>query len=86
MIGYSENSKIQYIKDIFNEAYSSPQSVIVIDNLDTIVEYYNCGGTMRMMFSLYNSLKTLLSKKPTKANHKLIIIINADEIDIPIKN
>ena len=86
MIGYSENSKTQYIKDIFNEAYSSPQSVIVIDNMDSIVEYYNNGGTMRMMFSLYNSLKTLLSKKPTKANHKLIIIINADEIEIPIKN
>jgi len=86
MIGYSENSKTQYIKDIFNEAYSSPQSVIVIDNMDTIVEYYNSGGTMRMMFSLYNSLKTLLSKKPTKENHKLVIIINADEVDIPIKN
>jgi vesicle-fusing ATPase len=86
MIGYSENSKTQYIKDIFNEAYSSSQSVIVIDNMDTIVEYYNNNGTMRMMFSLYNSLKTLLSKKPTKANHKLIIIINADEIDIPIKS
>jgi vesicle-fusing ATPase len=85
MIGYSENNKTQYIKDIFNDAYSSPQSVIVIDNLDSIVEYYNGFGTMRMMFSLYNSLKTLLSKKPTKANHKLIIIINADEVEIPIK-
>ncbi len=83
MIGYSENSKTQYIKDIFNEAYSSPQSVIIIDNMDSIVEYYNNGGTMRMMFSLYNSLKTLLSKKPTKANHKLVIIINTDEVDIP---
>ncbi len=86
MIGYSENSKTQYIKDIFNEAYNSPQSVIVIDNLDSIVEYFNMNGTMRMMFSLYNSLKTLMTKKPTKEGHKLLIIINADELCVPIKN
>lgn len=84
MIGYSENHKTQYIKDIFNEAYNSSQSVIVIDNMDTIVEYYNGCGTMRMMFSLYNSLKTLLSKKPLKGDHKLVIIINANEVEIPM--
>jgi vesicle-fusing ATPase len=82
MIGYSENAKTHYIKEIFEQSYVSDIGVIVIDSIDTIVEYYRdtYGGGLRFMSSLYNSIKTLIKKIPTKKNHKLLVIINYDNM------
>ncbi len=82
MVGYSESSKTQYIKEIFEQSYISDIGVIVIDNVDTIIEYYRdtYGGGLRFMSSLYNSIKTLIKKIPTKKNHKLLLIINYDNM------
>jgi hypothetical protein len=82
MIGYSESAKTHYIKEVFEQSYVSDIGVIVIDSIDTIVEYYRdtYGGGLRFMSSLYNSIKTLIKKIPTKKNHKLLVIINYDNM------
>ncbi len=83
MIGFSENDKIFHIKNIFEQAYVSDISVIVIDSVETIVEYYrdSCSGSLRFMSSLYNALKTLIKKIPIKQKHKLLLIINYNDMD-----
>jgi vesicle-fusing ATPase len=78
--GYSEISKNNYIKDIFEQGYLSELSVIVIDSVDTIIEYYRdeITGTLRFMNSVYNVIKTYIKKNPTKQNHKMLVIINME--------
>ena len=81
MIGFSESAKIHYIKEIFEQAYISEIGVIVIDSIETIVEYYrdNISGSLRFLPSLFNSLKTLIRKIPIKKHHKLLLISNYDD-------
>ena len=77
MIGFSETAKIMYIRDVFEQAYNSELSVIIIDNLETILEYYKDEYNMRVMFSLLNSFKTLITKRPRNNQHKLVVILNS---------
>jgi len=37
MVGYNEPSKIQYISKVFNDSYKSPNSIIVIDNIERLL-------------------------------------------------
>lgn len=80
--GYSESSKNDYIKDAFEQAYLSEQSVIVLDGVDTIIEYYRdeITGTLRFMNSVYNVIKTYIRKNPTKSKHKLLVIFNTEQM------
>lgn len=80
--GYSESAKNDYIKDVFEQSYLSELSVIAIDSLDTIIEYYRdeITGTLRFMNSVYNLIKTFIKRIPTKKNHKLLIILNTEQM------
>jgi hypothetical protein len=37
MVGYSELSRIQYISKVFNDSYKSPNSLIVVDNIERLL-------------------------------------------------
>ena len=37
MVGYNESAKIQYISKIFNDSYKSPNSLIVVDNIERLL-------------------------------------------------
>jgi SpoVK/Ycf46/Vps4 family AAA+-type ATPase len=37
MVGFTESSKINHINKIFNDAYKSPLSVIVLDNIERLL-------------------------------------------------
>ena len=37
MVGYNEPSKIQYISKVFNDSYKSPNSLIVVDNIERLL-------------------------------------------------
>lgn len=78
--GFSESAKNCYIKDVFEQGYLSELSVIVIDSIDTIIEYYRdeITGTLRFMNSVYNVIKTFIKKNPTKPKHKMLIILNTE--------
>jgi vesicle-fusing ATPase len=81
--GYSESAKNDYIKDVFEQGYLSELSVIVIDSVDTIIEYYRdeISGTLRFMNSVYSVLKTYIKKNPTKPRHKMLIILNTEDMN-----
>lgn len=37
MVGFSENAKMNQINKIFNDAYKSPMSVIVVDSIERLL-------------------------------------------------
>ena len=80
MVDETENYKKSHIKEIFENAFVTKLSVVVIDEIETIVEYYkdDITSSSRMLYSLYNSIKTMIKKKPMKNDHKVLVIINYD--------
>lgn len=76
MIGYTEIAKVQAVHKIFTDAYKSPLSVIVIDDLELLMEWSPIGP--RYSNALFTALRTLLSKSPPK-NRRLLILGTTSE-------
>ena len=43
MIGFSEGMKMEHMRRIFDDAYKSPLSIILIDNIESIIEWVPIG-------------------------------------------
>ena len=42
-VGYTEGAIVNQIMRVFNDAYKSPYSCIVIDNIERLIEYVDIG-------------------------------------------
>eukprot|EP00045_Choanoeca_perplexa_P011308 m.119347 g.119347 ORF g.119347 m.119347 type:complete len:755 (+) comp15586_c0_seq1:125-2389(+) len=71
MVGYSEFAKVGKINKVFEDAYKSTHSVIVIDDLERLLDYVPMGS--RFSNVVLQALLVLLKKRPPKG-HKLLII------------
>jgi len=71
-VGYHETGKIDAIVSIFNDAYRSQQSLIILDDIERIMEYVNIGP--RFSNAILQALMVLIKKVPTKPEHRLLII------------
>jgi len=71
MIGYSESAKCQAIKKIFDDAYRSELSCVIVDDIERLIDYVPIGP--RFSNTILQALIVLLKKK-TKRGKKLLII------------
>lgn len=75
MIGMIESQKTKYIKDCFEDADRSPQSVIILDDLENIIDwvYSDSGitGVARFSLQVCTTLRSLINYHH---NHKRLII------------
>lgn len=71
MIGFNESMKIEHMRRIFDDAYKSPLSVVVIDNIERIIEWVPIGP--RFSNSLLQALMVLLRKEPPKGRRLLVL-------------
>jgi vesicle-fusing ATPase len=84
MVGFSEMQKVQQLDKTFRDAYKSPLSVIVIDNVEMLVDWVPIGP--RFSNSVLVALKVLLDKQPPKVRricfpcHALTCALEADGI------
>ncbi|KAI6651677.1 Vesicle-fusing ATPase-like [Oopsacas minuta] len=76
MIGFTEASKCQAIKKMFDDAYKSELSCIVVDDIERIIDYV-CVGP-RFANNSLQTLLVLLKRFPPK-RHKLLIIGTTSE-------
>lgn len=74
-VGHTELGKIDEIVRIFNNAYRSPLSIIVLDDLERLIEYF--GG--RFSSGLLQALLVLTKKAPPKQDRRLLIIGTTSE-------
>jgi len=72
LVGYSEQAKIGAITKIFEDAYKSPLSLIVLDDLERLMDYVRIGPRFSNM--VLQALFSLLKKQPPKAGRRLLII------------
>ncbi len=71
MIGFNESMKIEHMRRIFDDAYKSPLSVIVIDNIERIIEWVPIGP--RFSNGVLQALMVLLKKEPPKGRRLLVL-------------
>nr|XP_020460474.1 vesicle-fusing ATPase [Monopterus albus] len=71
MIGYSEIAKCQAIKKIFEDAYKSQLSCVVVDDIERLLDYVPIGP--RFSNLVLQALLVLLKKPPPKGRKLLII-------------
>ena len=70
-IGFNEGAKIEYMRKIFDDAYKSPLSVVVMDNIERIIEWVPVGP--RFSNAVLQALMVLLGKTPPKGRRLLIL-------------
>ncbi|CAG5130718.1 unnamed protein product [Candidula unifasciata] len=79
MIGYTEAAKCQVIKKIFDDAYKSPLSCIVMDDIERLLDYVPVGP--RFSNLVLQAMLVLLKKNPPQG-HKLLIIGTTSRKDV----
>ena len=71
-VGVSEYAKIQKIVKIFDDAYKSTLSLIILDDIERLIEFINIGP--RFSNLVLKALLVLIKKNPLTLGRKLMII------------
>lgn len=79
MIGFHEAAKCQTIKKVFDDAYKSPLSCIIVDDIERLIDYVPIGP--RFSNLVLQALLVLLKKVPPHG-HKLFIISTTSRKDV----
>lgn len=66
MVGFSEMAKMSKINSVFNDAYKSPLSVIVVDGIERLLDWTPIGPRFSNM--VLQTLLVLLKKPPPKVS------------------
>lgn len=69
MLGMSEMQKVQQLDKIFRDAYKSPMSIIVIDEIELLFDWVPIGP--RFSNNVLVALKSLLGQEPPKVRSNL---------------
>jgi len=70
-IGYTENSRVQRINKVFEDAYKSKASIIIVDDIERHLEYVRIGP--RFSNVVLQALTVLFKKKPPHGRKLLVI-------------
>lgn len=72
MIGWSDKGKVDHINKVFEDAYKSPLSLIVLDCVEGLMDYVPIGP--RFSNPVLQALRVLCKKVPKYEGHKLLIL------------
>jgi vesicle-fusing ATPase len=72
LIGKSEYFKVNFLKKTFADAFRSPRSLIILDNLERLVEYVSINK--RFNNNVLQSLLILANKTPPKEENSICVI------------
>jgi vesicle-fusing ATPase len=79
MIGLQEPTKVSMIAKVFEDAYKSPLSIIILDGIERLIEYVAIGP--RFSNIILQTLLVLVKRNPPKGK-KLLVIGTTSETDI----
>ena len=68
-----EEGKRQAVMDVFQEAYKSPLSIVIIDDIERAMEFVAVGGQVRFSNAVLQTLLVLAKDLPPPG-HKLLVI------------
>jgi vesicle-fusing ATPase len=79
-LGFNESSKCSSIAKIFEDAYKSPLSLIIIDNIERLLEYVPIGP--RFSNQVLQTLLVVLKRIPPVEGRKLMVIATTSSLSI----
>ncbi|KAL1842422.1 hypothetical protein VTJ49DRAFT_5270 [Mycothermus thermophilus] len=80
MVGFrDELAKKDHLHKIFTDAYKSPLSMLIIDNIERLIEWNPVGP--RLSNSMVQALVTLLQTPPPKG-HRLLILATTSQLNV----
>lgn len=71
MVGYNEMAKVHHISKVFEDAYKSRTSVVVVDNIERIIDWVPIGP--RFSNTVLQTLMVFLRKQPPKERRLLVL-------------
>lgn len=71
-VSYTENGKVTAIAKIFEDAYRSPLSFIVLDNIERLIDYVSIGP--RFSNTVLQAILILVKKQPQQEGRRVIIV------------
>jgi len=75
-----ESTKVSMIAKVFEDAYKSPLSIIILDDIERLIEYVRIGP--RFSNLILQTLLVLVKRNPPKEGKKLFVIGTTSERDI----
>lgn len=79
LIGKSEFYKVNYIVKCFDDAFKSPRSLIILDELERLVEYVEINK--RFNNNLLQALLVLIKKPPIKSDHSICVMATCSNFE-----
>ena len=79
MVGFTESAKCATIRKIFDDAYRSMMSCILVDNVERLLDYGPIGP--RYSNLTLQALLVLLKKNPPKGRRLLILVEEPLDLD-----
>mmetsp|Transcript_4475 Transcript_4475/g.11805 ORF Transcript_4475/g.11805 Transcript_4475/m.11805 type:complete len:208 (-) Transcript_4475:1703-2326(-) len=78
-VGYSEASRCAAIAKVFDDAYKSSLSIIVLDNIERLIDFVNIGP--RFSNTVLQALMVLIKRAPKKEGRRLLVIGTTSHIE-----
>lgn len=79
MVGYGEMQRVNILRKAFEDAYKSPASCIILDDLERLIDFSQLGG--RYSNTLLQALLVLI-KRPPPEGKKLLVAGTTAQYDI----
>ena len=76
-IGYTENGKISAISKIFDDAYRTPLSFVVLDNIERMIEYTPSGP--RFSNPILQAILVLAKRLPPNEDRRIVVVGTTSE-------
>jgi len=77
MVGFSETAKCMQLRKVFDDAYRSPLSCIIIDNIERLLDYSPIG--IRYSNLVLQALLVLLGRRPPTNRRLLVLATTSNE-------
>jgi len=77
MVGYTEQAKCQIIRKMFDDAYKSPLSCLIIDDIERLIDFAPVGP--RFSNLVLQALLVLLKKQPPKGKNLLVLCTTSEK-------
>jgi len=76
-VGYSETAKVAAIAKVFEDAYKSQLSLVVLDDLERLMDYVRIGP--RFSNLVLQALFAILKKSPPKIGRRLLVLATSSD-------
>lgn len=71
LVGLSDFEKVSHIKEKFSDAYKSEEAIIILDEIESLIEYVGIGP--RFSNNVLQALKIFIKNESNKTNSKVFV-------------